>query len=392
MQNKIKYIIRVFTSLSFLLSAVPVWAAGPPEPSPFSNPLAVTLLVLMLLLLIIIGVLANILLGTADIKAEKRKEDKGKKIITSVVLIFLLLASSTLFAQDAITKAETTKKAVTSIGGMPAATFYIMATIIFLELSVIIALLVNIKFLIWVEKEKTAEESASEVETVKAGKNKLSWWARFNKFKPISQEADLDLGHDYDGIRELDNRLPPWWLYGFYLTIIVSVIYLWRFHVSHDGPSSKEEYESSVARAEIKIQDYLKSKGEAVDENSVTLLTAPEDIAKGKAIFIKSCAVCHKEDGGGLVGPNLTDDYWLHGNDVKSIFKTIRYGINAMPPWQNTYSNKEIAAVSSYVKTLHGTNPPAAKPKEGVLQKEEATPATPATDSAAKENKVVMNQ
>lgn len=101
-----------------------------------------------------------------------------------------------------------------------------------------------------------------------------------------------------------------------------------------------------------------------------------------------SCASCHKDNGAGEVGPNLTDDYWLHGNDIKSVFKTIRYGINAMPQWQNQYSNKQIAQVSSYVKSLHGTNPANPKPPQGILQKEEAIPIT---DSATAKNEIVIN-
>ena len=206
---------------------------------------------------------------------------------------------------------------------------------------------------------------------------------RLNSFRPAEQEADIDLGHDYDGIRELDNRLPPWWLYGFYITIIVGVIYLYRFHVSHTAPGSGEEYAAAVASADQEVKEYLKKKGDLVDENTVTLLTSEAALAEGKTIFMKSCVACHKEDGRGDVGPNLTDDYWLHGADVKSVFKTIRYGINAMPKWETSYSNKEIAALTSYVKSLKGTHPANAKAPQGVLVSEEAAPAKPAADSAA---------
>lgn len=138
----------------------------------------------------------------------------------------------------------------------------------------------------------------------------------------------------------------------------------------------------SVAKAEIKIQEYLKAKGDAVDENTVTLLTSAEDMAAGKVIYMKSCASCHTESGAGNVGPNLTDNYWIHGNDVKSVFKTIRYGINAMPQWQNTYSNKQLAQVTSYIKTLVGTNPPNGKAPQGTEMKDEAPTANAAADSA----------
>lgn len=202
-----------------------------------------------------------------------------------------------------------------------------------------------------------------------------------NKLRPVSQEAELDLGHEYDGIRELNNKLPPWWIYGFYLTILFAAVYLWRFHVSHNGPSSKQEYETSVTKAALKTEAYLKAKGDLVDENTVTLLTGANDLAEGKAIYMKSCVACHTETGAGNIGPNLTDDFWIHGNDIKSIFKTIRYGINAMPQWQNAYSNKEMAQVASYIKTLRGTNPPNPKAPQGIEMKEDSAPASPATDS-----------
>ena len=327
---------------STVLLSLPAFAAGTPEePGILGNPLQVIMITLMALMLIVIGLLANVLYGTADFKrTEEKAKANSSKTGTAALTILLLLVGSSVFAQD-----NTTQVAVsTGIGGMSKTAFYTMTSVLFLELFVIVALLINIKFLIKAEKEKLAVAQAERKQRM------LNWWDRFNRFRSIEQEADIDLGHDYDGIRELNNRLPPWWLYGFYLTIIIGGIYLWRFHVSHTGPTSKEEFETAVAQADIKIQQYLKSKGESVDENTVTLLTQAADLSEGKQMFVKSCASCHKPNGAGDVGPNLTDDYWLHGNDVKSIFKTIRYGINAMPQWQNTYSNKQIAQLTSYIK------------------------------------------
>jgi cytochrome c oxidase cbb3-type subunit III len=362
---------------SSVFLSIPVLAAGTPEePGILDNPLQVIMITLMALMLIVIGLLANVLYGTADFKRteEKAKANGSKSSGAAALTILLLLFSSSLFAQDNTTTAAVS----TSIGGMSKTMFYTMTSVLFLELFVIVALLINIKFLIKAEKEKLAAAQAERKQRM------LNWWDRFNRFKSIEQEADIDLGHDYDGIRELNNRLPPWWLYGFYLTIIIGGIYLWRFHVSHTGPTSKEEFETAVAQADIKIQQYLKSKGESVDENTVTLLTKAEDLAEGKQMFVKSCASCHKADGAGDVGPNLTDDYWLHGNDVKSIFKTIRYGINAMPQWQNSYSNKQIAQLTSFVKSIHGTNPPGGKAPQGEMAKEEAAATTAVVDSTAK--------
>jgi cytochrome c oxidase cbb3-type subunit 3 len=295
-----------------------------------------------------------------------------------------LLASPALFAQGTAT-ADAAQKTAKSIGGVDASTFYLLATVLFLELLVIITLLLNIKLLLKKEKEKfvTASEMAKQEEEKI---NKLSWWDKINSLRPVSEEAELDLGHEYDGIRELNNRLPPWWLYGFYLTIIFAGIYLWRFHVSHNGALSKEEYETSVAKAEIKIQEYLKLKGESVDENTVALLTNADDVAAGKAIFTdpSKCPTCHMPDGGGnAVGPNLTDEYWLYGGSIKNIFNTIKYGTNkGMRSWKDDLSAKQIAQVASYVKSLKGTKPANPKEPQGELYKEEA-PAKAVVDSAA---------
>lgn len=386
MRKLIKY-ISALVAASIIFSLQPARAAGPPEPSLFSNPLAITFIVLMLLLLIVIGILAHIVIGAADVKLKKRNKEKKAGITAAAVMVLFLLLPSVVFAQNPAA-ADTAKTVSKTIAGMDSSTFYIMVAVLFVELAVIIALLINIKFLLKQEKEKIAEP-VTEEEKIVFGKEKadrLSWWDRFNKLRPASQEADLDLGHEYDGIRELNNRLPPWWLYGFYLTIVFAAIYLWRFHVSHNGPSSKQEYETSVARAEERIQAYLKQKGESVDENTVTLLTGAEDLAAGKAIFTDpaKCPACHLADGGGnAVGPNLTDDYWIYGGSITNIFKTIKYGTNkGMRSWKDDLSAKQMAQVASYVKSLHGTKPANPKEPQGELYTEE--PIKAAADSTNK--------
>lgn len=169
----------------------------------------------------------------------------------------LLLAAPALFAQDAT---GDTANAVTTgaktIAGMPSSTFYILATVMFLELFIILALLINIKFLLKAEKDKITSETETEEEKA----NKLTWWDKFNALRPVTEESSLDLGHDYDGIRELNNRLPGWWLYGFYGCILFAGVYLYRFHVSHTAPSSIQEYEQSVVRAESQLKEFIKSK------------------------------------------------------------------------------------------------------------------------------------
>jgi cytochrome c oxidase cbb3-type subunit 3 len=377
---------KYLTAAIGLLLVAPVWAAGPPAEDPLTNPLAILLFSVMIILLIVIGIMGNILIGAADISLmrwKKKQEAEKKSVIRQAAAIFVgfMVLSPAIFGQDTGTPVQT----ATTIGGLSSSAFYVMVTIIFLELLVILVLLINVRMLL-----KSQKESAVAIaQEVVPKKQKISWWNRFNKFKPIEQEQDIDLGHDYDGIRELNNRLPPWWIYGFYVTIVFAAIYLWRYHVSHTAPLSKEEYDIAVQRADEKTKEFLKQKGDAVDENTVTMLGGA-DITEGKRIFQISCITCHNEGGGGSVGPNLTDDYWIHGGDIKSVFKTIKYGINAMPTWQNAYSNKQIAQLSSYVKSLHGTNPPNAKAPQGELYKEETVGPKQATDTSAgkKDNKI----
>lgn len=401
-----KNIQRLLLAFVLLIVAQPVFAQGAPAPSIFDNALALTLIVLMILLLIIIGLLAYILIGAADLKVKKAKK-AGRFFAPAAasMVLFLLLSSSSLFAQGGTTT-PAPAPAAEGIGGLASSTFWIMASVIFLELLIIIGLLLNIRSLLRVEREKVAEGTPEAAAAVEAKRNRLSWWDRFNSLRPMAQESSLDLGHDYDGIRELNNRLPPWWLYGFYLTIIFAGIYLWRYHVSHTAPSSREEYETAVAKGEAEVKEYQKLKGDNVDENTVTFLAGKEDLDAGRELFTNGpCVTCHGKDGGGIVmgqpgvGPNLTDEYWLHGGSIKNIFTTIKYGVagKGMQSWESTYSAKQIAQLSSFVKSLKGTKPAQAKEKQGDLYVEEVV--KPATDTlklnkdslAAKENKVAMN-
>lgn len=340
-----------------------VFAAGPPPIPVLQNELALFLVIFMIILLIVIFVLGRVLMGLAEVKRNEEKEAAKKSgISTAVVTGLPLLISHSSFAQDS--NAAVTASA--TVGGLSSFVFYFSISIILIELLVILGLIYNIKVLLRKDRDEAVEGEASAVPSATLS----SWWSRMNRFKPVEQETELELDHEYDGIRELDNRLPPWWLYGFYATIIFGVIYLWRYHVSYSAPLSGEEYEISVKKADEQVKAYLAQKGETVDENTVTVSTDAADLEEGKKIYTTACVACHKADGGGMVGPNLTDDYWMHGGDIRSIFKTIKYGINAMPQWQTSYSNKQIAQVASYVMSLHGTNPPGAKAPEGELYKE----------------------
>ena len=187
--------------------------------------------------------------------------------------------------------------------------------------------------------------------------------------KPIEKEEEIILDHNYDGIKELDNNLPPWWLYGFYASIIFAGIYLARYHI-FDGATQKEEYLVEVAEAKAAVEEYKKNAKGLIDANTVELLTGEEDINAGKAIFSGNCAACHQIDGGGGIGPNLTDSYWILGGGIKNVFNTISEGGRAgkgMVSWKTDLKPDEIAQVASYVLSLHGTTPADPKDPEGEL-------------------------
>jgi len=187
--------------------------------------------------------------------------------------------------------------------------------------------------------------------------------------KPIEEEGEIILDHNYDGIKELDNSLPPWWVYSFYISIVFAAIYLLRYHV-FDGPSQIEEFEAKMAQAKTDIEEYKKTAKDLVDINTVTMLTDVEDLSAGKAIWDINCVACHMADGGGSIGPNLADEYWILGGGIKNVFQTISEGGRdgkGMIAWKQLLKPLEMAQVSSYILTLQGSTPANPKAPEGEI-------------------------
>ncbi len=247
------------------------------------------------------------------------------------------------------------------------------------------------------EGKLPVEETEEEEEAVEDKLWLQSILEKLQDARPIEEEADIDLDHDYDGIRELDNNLPPWWVYGFYITIIFAVVYIIRTFTGV-APDQFDEYQSQLVEAEKIKAEYLKTAANLVDESNVVALTDESRLLSGKAIFDKNCAVCHQTDGGGGVGPNLTDIYWLHGGSIKDVFTTVKYGVPAkgMIPWKDQLNPSQMQEVSSYILTLQGTTPANPKDPQGdayePVQEEETTEemttdstATPADTTAAEE-------
>lgn len=196
----------------------------------------------------------------------------------------------------------------------------------------------------------------------------------WTKAKDIEEEGEIVLDHNYDGIRELDNSLPPWWVYLFYATMIFAVVYLVRFHIL-DGDDQATEYKLAVAEAKAELKKYRASApADLITAENVTLLTDASDLSRGKAVFNLNCASCHLADGGGAIGPNLTDEYWILGGGIKNVFTTISQGGRdgkGMIAWNKTLKAADIAKVSSYVISLQGTTPAKAKAPQGEIWTEE---------------------
>ncbi len=185
--------------------------------------------------------------------------------------------------------------------------------------------------------------------------------------KPLEEEGEIILDHNYDGIKELDNSLPPWWLYGFYISIVFAAIYLLKYHV-FDGDNQIDELEIELAEAKTAIEAYKKTAKNLVDINTVTKLTETSDLSAGKKIFDTNCVACHMIDGGGGIGPNLTDQNWILGGGIKNVFRTVSEGGRSgkgMIAWKQQLKPLEIAQVASYVLTLQGTSPANPKAPEG---------------------------
>jgi cytochrome c oxidase cbb3-type subunit III len=178
-------------------------------------------------------------------------------------------------------------------------------------------------------------------------------------------------GHEYDGIRELDNKLPRWWVYLFYATILFAVVYLFGYHVIKWWPLQDAEYQKEMA-----VQSEIKKANPqpAIDLANMVPMTAAPDLAAGKETFKKICSVCHGPDGQGLVGPNFTDQYWIHGDtlthtiSIKDLYKVVITGVieKGMLSYKDQLSPVQIQQVLSYILTLQGTNPPNPKAPQGV--------------------------
>ena len=251
--------------------------------------------------------------------------------------------------------------------------FPMVSLFLFVFMFLLIAIEITINAVDTITYQLLTEEQKTQLgETSKLSFKESKWYKSLMKMlatsSSVEDEGQLLLDHDYDGIKELDNNLPPWWVYLFYGCIIFAVVYLVRFEIM-GGDNQEMELKKEMAQAKVEVAAYMKNAPDLMDEKTVTLLKDPASLAAGKAIFTTNCVACHRADAGGQIGPNLTDDRWILGGGIKNLFHTITNGGRdgkGMIAWSKSgMKPKDIQKVASYVLSLQGSNPKDPKAPDG---------------------------
>lgn len=317
--------------------------------------LSILAMVQLLLVTLALSALKGLINGI-DFKAWKKGLKGQNAGVIALLFVGSMLYQNTVFAAGETMQVETT----TSMSG---AIFWLVALNVGLFLSLIYLLTKLERYSRILNGEDVSQSAIERFSDQMVG------------LVPLEKEKDILLDHDYDGIHELDNNLPPWWLYMFYVCILFGVGYIGYYHVSGTGKLQIEEYTAEMEIANAQKAAYLEKLSNSVNEENVTRLMDETSLKSGRQIFIDYCATCHRKDGGGMPGsgPNLTDPYWKHGGGVKNVFTTVKYGVpeKGMIAWKDQFTPGQIQKVVSYLLTLQGSNPENAKAPEGDLWEEE---------------------
>ncbi len=282
--------------------------------------------------------------------------------------LLLTCMAAPVFAQDAGTDAATkAPDGLLSVDTMNYIGYGAIMLMLVLFIITMLVLLRTFKVLTRILLGPEAAKALDEEKKAVKAKPENSLVNKLLSLKPLSEEKSLIIEHDYDGIQELNNPTPAWFMALFYVTIAFAVVYIAVFHVFKTRPLQDEEYAIEMKQAEKEKEAFLANSANRVDETTVTLTADGNVLTAGQTIFKNNCAACHGDKGQGIVGPNLTDKYWLHGGKINDVFKTIKYGVQAkgMPNWDKQLTPKQISEVANYVKSLYGTNPPGAKEPQG---------------------------
>lgn len=352
-------LIAGFTPLN--LMAAPVIAAGPN----FNSWRWIIVLVAIVLAYFIFKLSSEARASYVE-KARRAMRKAARDSKAGILLLFIsaqFLATG-VFAQEGEAAVVVEEPSVLSQIPMD---IWFGFLVILIELALIVFLLpLESRLFNENEKEALADAKAEGVKYV----SKKAWWKRLINAFGVDNTAEdiekLDLHHDYDGISELDNNIPAWWTWTWIASIVFSIIYLIRFFITGGIPDQIQELAMANKKEEIRMEEYLAKAGSLMDENNVTMMDEAA-ISKGKVLFDKNCIACHGAEGGGGIGPNLTDDYWLHGGKINDVFYSIKYGWpeKGMKSWKDDFSPEQIGQLASFVKSIHGTNPANGKEPEG---------------------------
>lgn len=310
------------------------------------------LLASIIVLIIAIIVMSTTISGLVNSDYFKKKlAERNNSGNGAMNTIIVLIASILFIASQNGAYAFTYNGPGEAAEGMPwliieNSDLYVMVVIDLILISVLLYLRRMFReFLSMVRTEKQVEEAAAV--NVKKINQILT------DVVPIEEEHTILMQHEYDGIRELDNNLPPWWLWGFYGTIIFSLVYIVNYHVLGTSDLQYKAYEKEMVQAKKDVDEYLSKMAMNVDETNATLMTEEKDLSAGKALFETNCVACHNPKGEGNIGPNLTDKHWIYGPDVKDLFKTIKYGTpNGMPEHASKLNPVQLQQVSSFVLSI----------------------------------------
>ena len=363
---------RALVVLLTALTVVPLaaQATAAPTGTPFfavDDPLNYAMLALAIVQVVLILALSGIMRtmgGTGAWAKRLIARRGGAKVVLPIALLWSVDASAQAYTGGEVT-----------VGANQL--FWVLLTA---NIFLFIIMMAQINLLRGMVKAYVEEPAAASIGTEGSAPS----WAdrlmqRLTRRVEVEKEQDILMHHEYDGIRELDNVLPPWWVWLFYGSIAWSVVYLVNVHVINIWPDQRTEYTNEMVQAKADVAAYMATLTNTVDENTVELSTDAGVLASGRAAFTLYCTPCHGADAAGSetsVGPNLTDAHWIHGGGVKNVFATIKYGVpeKGMISWKAQLKPAEIAALTSYILSLQGTGPATQKAPQGELWTEGGTP------------------
>ncbi|MFW0718398.1 cbb3-type cytochrome c oxidase N-terminal domain-containing protein [Pedobacter sp. N23S346] len=290
------------------------------------------------------------------------------------LFILLLVSQLSVFAADEKAMVETVQPSNPSLG-LTQTEMLIVILLLFLVVLVFVSVTLLNAFKVMYQEQLNPTPYLEPLKTkplnyddwLKDQKKGTSIWEKLLSLKPMAQEKELEIDHAYDGIKELNNPVPAWFNYLFFGTMIIAFAYLFYYHIGGYGDLQDQEYENEMAQAKIEKAAYLQKSANAIDETTVKVDNTEAVLAEGKNIFDGNCKVCHGDKGQGIIGPNLTDEFWIHGGGINNVFKTIKYGVpeKGMISWEKNLSPKQISAVANFILSLAGTNPAGAKAAQG---------------------------